>query len=43
MDDQPNLREFLNEVSSFSEEQTPAAPVRAKAQMRFPAFVKLPQ
>src|SRR5690348_4062408 len=32
MDDQPNLREFLNEVSSFSEEQTPAAPVRAKAQ-----------
>src|SRR5579884_2063536 len=24
MDDQPNLREFLNEVSSFSEETTPA-------------------
>src|SRR5690242_15689038 len=32
MDEQPNLREFLNEVSSFSEEQTPAAPVRAKPQ-----------
>jgi hypothetical protein len=25
MDDQPNLREFLNEVSSFSEESAPAA------------------
>jgi hypothetical protein len=24
MDDQPNLREFLNEVSSFTEEATPA-------------------
>jgi hypothetical protein len=32
MDEQPNLREFLNEVSSFSEDQAPAAPVRAKAQ-----------
>src|SRR5512146_1079393 len=32
MDEQPNLREFLNEVSSFSEEQTPAATVKAKAQ-----------
>ena len=32
MNDQPNLREFLNEVSSFSEEKTPAAPVKAKAQ-----------
>src|SRR6476646_5577 len=29
MDDQPNLREFLNEVSSFSEEPA-AAPVKAK-------------
>jgi uncharacterized protein len=28
MDDQPNLREFLNEVSSFTEE-TPAAPVKS--------------
>jgi len=35
MDEQPNLREFLNEVSSFSEEQTPAptksAPVKLTA------------
>ncbi|HEY4070002.1 MAG TPA: DUF87 domain-containing protein [Sphingomicrobium sp.] len=32
MDEQPNLREFLNEVSSFSEEPTPAPakPGRAK-------------
>jgi len=32
MNDQPNLREFLNEVSSFSEEEAQAAPVKAKAQ-----------
>ena len=32
MDDQPNLREFLNEVSSFSEDQAPAAPVKGKQQ-----------
>ena len=33
MDDQskPNLHEFLNEVSSFSEDETPAAPARAPA------------
>jgi hypothetical protein len=35
MDEQPNLREFLNEVSSFSEEPTPAptksAPVKLTA------------
>jgi len=35
MDDQPNLREFLNEVSSFSEEPTPAptksAPIKVSA------------
>ncbi|HLO19304.1 MAG TPA: ATP-binding protein, partial [Sphingomicrobium sp.] len=30
MDDQPNLREFLNEVSSFSEETSPA-PAKAPA------------
>ena len=29
MDDQPNLREFLNEVSSFTEEPA-AAPVKSK-------------
>jgi hypothetical protein len=31
MDEQPNLREFLNEVSSFSEEEvaTPAAPAKS--------------
>ena len=31
MDEQPNLREFLNEVSSFSEEDAAPAPVRGKA------------
>jgi uncharacterized protein len=35
MDEQPNLREFLNEVSSFSEEPTPAptksAPIKVSA------------
>src|SRR6516162_696248 len=33
MDDQskPNLREFLNEVSSFSDDQTPEAPARPAA------------
>jgi hypothetical protein len=30
MDEQPNLREFLNEVSSFSEEDAAPAPVRSK-------------
>jgi hypothetical protein len=28
MDDRPNLREFLNEVSSFQEEDAPAAPAK---------------
>src|SRR6476469_10272928 len=28
MDDRPNLREFLNEVSSFQEDEAPAAPAR---------------
>jgi hypothetical protein len=28
MDDQPNLREFLNEVSSFQEDEAPAAPTK---------------
>jgi len=28
MDDRPNLREFLNEVSSFQEDEAPAAPVK---------------
>ena len=31
MDEQPNLREFLNEVSSFSEEEAAAVPVKTKA------------
>jgi len=29
MDDRPNLREFLNEVSSFQEDEAPAAPAKA--------------
>ncbi|MEA3078834.1 MAG: hypothetical protein QOF05_242, partial [Sphingomonadales bacterium] len=29
MDDRPNLREFLNEVSSFQEEDAPTAPAKA--------------
>ncbi|MEA3059665.1 MAG: hypothetical protein QOE50_1077, partial [Sphingomonadales bacterium] len=29
MDDRPNLHEFLNEVSSFQEEDAPAAPAKA--------------
>ena len=29
MDDRPNLREFLNEVSSFQEEDAPATPAKA--------------
>ena len=33
MDDQPNLREFLNEVSSFSEETTPAPAKSSPAQL----------
>jgi hypothetical protein len=33
MDDQPNLREFLNEVSSFSEETTPAPAKSLPAQL----------
>jgi hypothetical protein len=32
MDDQPNLREFLNEVSSFTEEDSTAAPAPAKGE-----------
>jgi hypothetical protein len=28
MDDRPNLREFLNEVSSFQEDEAPAAPAK---------------
>jgi hypothetical protein len=28
MDDRPNLREFLNEVSSFQEDEAPAAPTK---------------
>src|SRR4029079_2668214 len=28
MDDRPNLREFLNEVSSFQEDEVPAAPAK---------------
>ncbi len=32
MTDQPNLREFLNEVSSFQDEEAPAAAPRAPAQ-----------
>src|SRR4029079_3885176 len=28
MDDRPNLREFLNEVSSFQEDEPPAAPAK---------------
>ena len=30
MDDQPNLREFINEVSNFTDE-APATPAKAKA------------
>jgi hypothetical protein len=33
MDEQPNLREFLNEVSSFSEEPTPAPTKSAPAKL----------
>src|SRR5438270_13613137 len=29
MDDRPNLREFLNEVSSFQEDEAAAAPAKA--------------
>src|SRR3954454_3113188 len=29
MDDRPNLREFLNEVSSFQEDEAPATPAKA--------------
>jgi len=31
MDDQPNLREFINEVSSFTDEEASAAPAKAPA------------
>ena len=33
MDDQPNLREFLNEVSNFTEETVPAPAKSAPAQV----------
>src|SRR5689334_4301478 len=33
MDDQPNLREFLNEVSNFTEETTPAPAKSAPQQL----------
>ena len=33
MDEQPNLREFLNEVSSFSEESSPPANAAAAAKL----------
>jgi hypothetical protein len=29
MDEQPNLREFLNEVSTFTEEEAPSAPAKS--------------
>src|SRR5919112_1671911 len=31
MDEQPNLREFINEVSNFTDDETPATPAKAKS------------